>query len=108
MYQQASEATYLIIKARRLNDEALRLSHAAAQAPVVSQGPPLYLANRVEDEGGVAALPGVEVRDGLLARMKSGRRKSPKRMEEGFLRKEVVGHVVGGLRGELLRELMEM
>jgi hypothetical protein len=59
----------------------------------------------VEEEG--KALPEVQVQ-GVQAKgwLRSGR---PRRdwVEEGRVREAVVRHVVEGLRGELVRELME-
>jgi hypothetical protein len=62
---------------------------------------PAYVASRV---GGGAALPEVEVE----GRLRSGRRRSRRGVGEGLLvGEQVVRHVVEGLRGELVRELME-
>jgi hypothetical protein len=101
--KQAHESAYLLVKARRLRDATLRLSHAAAgQASVPMSGarqePPAYLAQRL-GEGEGAALPEVEVR---------GLEVSTCSAEEGVVREAVVRYVVEGLRGELARELMEM
>jgi hypothetical protein len=101
--KQAHESAYLLVKARRIRDATLRLSHAAAgQAAMPSsaarQVPPAYLAQRVE-EGEGAALPGVEVR---------GLEVSTCSAEEGVVREAVVGHVMEGLSVELVRELMEV
>jgi hypothetical protein len=60
---------------------------------------PAYVASRVEEGGG---LPEVEV-DGRLG----GRRRSRRGVDEGLLvREAVVRHVVEGMRGELVRELV--
>jgi hypothetical protein len=99
---QKWECHYLLFKARRLRDAAATLSqsqvcHIAAAAGIQ---PPAYAASRVE-EG--AALPEVEVGGWL----ESGRRRSRRGVAEGLLvREAVMRHVVGGMRGELVRELM--
>jgi hypothetical protein len=77
---QASESAYLLVKARRLRDATLKLSHAAAQA-AVSSAAAACLGGRVE-RGEV--LPEVEVR-GVLLR-----------------------HTMEGMATELTRELMHM
>jgi hypothetical protein len=66
---------------------------------------PAYVATRVEASG---ALPEVEV-EGVEAEgwLRSGRQRRG-RVEEGMLREAIVKHVVEGLRGELVRQLMEV
>jgi hypothetical protein len=92
---QAHESSYLLVKARRLHDATLELSHApAAQAAV----PPAYLAQRV---GAGGAAPEVGVRGLSPATRRAGSREL--RVEEA-----VVRHWVEGMRGELVRELVEL
>jgi hypothetical protein len=92
---QEWECRYLLSKARRLRDASttLRLSQTS-NVTAISEAP-AYVASRVE-EG--AALPEVEVR---------GLRKARNGVGEVLVREAVVSHVVEGLRGELIRELME-
>jgi hypothetical protein len=74
------------------------------------QEPPAYLAQRVE-EGEGAALPEVEVGDGEFEGkgwLRSGRKKRGVVVEEASVREAVMRHAVEGLRGELVRELMEL
>jgi hypothetical protein len=74
---------------------------------VARQVHPAYVAQRV-GEGKGAALLEVEVRG---VQVPTGLRSGAKRrgrVEEGVVREAVVGHVVEGLRGELVRELMEV
>jgi hypothetical protein len=63
-----------------------------------SSQPPAYVASRVD---GGAALPEVEVK----GRLESGSRRG---VDEGLVvREAVVRHVVEGMRGELVRDLMK-
>jgi hypothetical protein len=79
----------------------LRLGQASDTA--ASTEAPAYVASRVGEEG--AVLPEVRV-EGWLG---SGRRRSRRGVDEGLLVREVVvRHAVEGMRGELVRELMEM
>jgi hypothetical protein len=61
--------------------------------------------------GAGAALPEVGVVDGELEGkgwLRSGRRKRGVVVEEASVREAVMMHAVEGLRGELVRELMEV
>jgi hypothetical protein len=60
------------------------------------------------EEGEGAALPEVEVRGVQLPTWLRSGAKRRGRVEEGLVREAVVRHVVEGLRGELVRELMEV
>jgi hypothetical protein len=110
--KQAYESAYLLVKARRVHDATLRLSHAAAaqaQAAMPSsaarQVPPAYLAHRVGEGQGAAALPGMEVRGPeVLTSGRGGR----KRRDEALVLEQVVRRVVEGISVELARVLMEM
>jgi hypothetical protein len=100
---QEWECLYLLTKARRLRDAAIALRHSQASSStgMGSTDPPEYVASRVEDD---EELPEVEVRalqaEGWLKRGA---------VEEGKLvREAVVRHVVEGLRGELMVELVGM
>jgi hypothetical protein len=79
------------------------LSHRQADSSMsktVSSQPPAYVASRVD---GGAALPEVE----LKGRLGGSRRRSRRGVDEGLLvREAVVRHVVEGMRGELVRDLM--
>jgi hypothetical protein len=81
------------------------LSHRQADSSMsktVSSQPPAYVASRVD---GGAALPEVEVEGWLESG--SRRRRSRRGVDEGLLvREAVVRHVVEGMRGELVRDLM--
>jgi hypothetical protein len=99
--KQAHESAYLLVKARRIRDATLRLSHAAAgqvamPSSVARQVPPAYLAQRV-GEGEGAALPEVEMRGVQVPTCSA---------VEGVVREAAVGHVMEGLSAELVRELM--
>jgi hypothetical protein len=107
--KQAYESAYLLVKARRLRDATLRLSHAAAgqaamPSSVARQVPPAYLAQRVGEVEG-AALPGVEVRGVQVPTSGRGGRK---RRNEPLVLELVVRRVVEGMSVELARELAEM
>jgi hypothetical protein len=107
--KQAHESAYLLVKARRIRDATLRLSHAAAgqaamPSSVARQVAPAYLAHRVE-EGEEGALPDVEVR-GL--EVPTSVRGSRKRRNEALVLKQVMRRVVEGMSVELARELAEM
>jgi hypothetical protein len=101
---QAHQSAYLLAKARRLRDATLMLSQAAAAqaavmpSPPAVQEPPVYLAQRV-GTGGTA--PEVGVR-GLSPASRSA---GPRQL---LVEEAVVRHWVEGMRGELVRELMEM
>jgi hypothetical protein len=102
--RQEWECLYLLCKARRLRDAAattLRHRQASGTIAVASSQAPAYVASRVEAG---ELLPEVEV-EGVQeegAQKRGG-------VDEGLLvREAVVGHVVEGLRGELVRELVGM
>jgi hypothetical protein len=100
--QEEWECRYLLTKARRLRDASATLRHRqASKATMINSQAPAYVASRM----GGAALPEVE----LEGRLGSGRRRRSRRgVDEGLLVGEhVVRHVVEGLRGELVRELIE-
>jgi hypothetical protein len=102
---QEWECWYLLCKARRIRDASVVQGHMQASATITpaSSVAPAYMAGRVEEGG---ALPEVAV-EGWLG---SGRRRrSTRGVDEGLLvREAVVRHVVEGLRGELVRELVEL
>jgi hypothetical protein len=103
---QAWECLYLLTKARRLRDAAATLhakqSASSSTINTASSQAPAYVASRVA-EGGL--LPEVEVRGVQV----QGVRKRGGTVEKLLLvREAVVRHVVEGLRGELVRDLMEL
>jgi hypothetical protein len=98
--KQAHESAYLLVKARRLRDATLRLSHAAAR-----QVPSAYLAQRVEHGEEGAALPEVEVR-GL--EVPTSGRGSRRQRNEALMLEQVVRRAVEGMSVELAREFVEM
>jgi hypothetical protein len=104
VHQQASESAYLLVKARRLRDATLKLSHAAAQAVVpsnaVTQGVVAWLGGRV---GRGEALPEVEVGVGVV---EGGTKRGS--IEKDFTREAVFRHLIEGMGAELVRELREM
>jgi hypothetical protein len=83
----------------------LKLKQPATTSTASSSRAPAYVAGRVEDG---RALPEVEV--GVEGWLGSGtRRRSGRGVDEGLLvREAVVRHVVEGLRGELVRELVDL
>jgi hypothetical protein len=92
--RQASEAAYVLVKARRLRDKAAAATQADTP-PSVGQEPPAYLSERM---GEGKALPEVGV-----AKLK----RSWRGIEDRMLASEaVVRHVVETLRSELLKEVM--
>ena len=105
--RQEWECVYVLCKARRLRDAAATLSHSQASSSATTtrgHSAPAFLASRMEDAG--VPLPEVEVEGGWGG---GGRRRSRRAMDEAMLvRQSVVGHVVEGLRGELVRELVVM
>jgi hypothetical protein len=111
--KQAHESAYLLIKARRLHDATLRLSHAAAGEAAMSpssaatQDHPAYLAQRVA-RGRKALLPGVEVIGLRVVTWFMWALLSREPGEKKRVFEQVVRHVVEGLSVELVRELMEM
>jgi hypothetical protein len=94
--KQAYESAYLLVKARRLRDATLKLSHAAVPSSAATQDPPAYLARRMG-----AKLPEVEV-GGLEVPT------SEKQRNEALVLEQVVRRVVEGMSVELARELAEM
>jgi hypothetical protein len=108
---QAWECLYLLTKARRLRDAAATL-HAKQSASSIdtintaSSQAPAYVASR--GEGGGRALPEVEV---ATIQREWVRRMGAAGDDEKLLlvvKEAVVRHVVEGLRGELVRELVGM
>jgi hypothetical protein len=101
---QEWECRYLLTKARRLRDATATLRHRqasnATSISMINSQAPAYVASRV----GGAALPEVEV-EGRLG--SSTRRRRRRGVDDGMVvREDVVRHVVEGLRGELVREMM--
>jgi hypothetical protein len=101
---QEWERCYLLTKARRLRDAADALAHsqAATATAVNSSQVAAYVASRVEAG---AALPEVGV-EGVQA--EGGGQEGAAAAEGLVVREAVVRHVVEGLRGELVRELVGM
>jgi hypothetical protein len=103
--RQEWECRYLLSKARRLRDASATLTlHQASNATMASSQVAAYVATRV---AGGAALPEVRVEGlGAVGQLRGGKRTAA---EEGGLtwEEQVVKHMVEGLRGELVRELIE-
>jgi hypothetical protein len=103
---QEWEWCYLLTKACRLSDATATLGHwqaAASGAGLGSSQAPAYVASR--GEGG-APLPEVGVRAAGQEGF-GGRRKDDDEWLLERKREVVVRHAVEGLRGALVRELME-
>jgi ankyrin repeat protein len=103
---QEWECRYLLSKARRLRDAATTLRHrqASGTMAVASSQAPAYVASRVEAG---ELLPEVGVRSRGV--QEEGAQKRGGVDVEGLsVREVVVRHAVEGLRGELVRELMEV
>jgi hypothetical protein len=123
---QAWECRYLLSKARRLQDASATRSAkpkaGKATTAKASRLPPAYLANRARKKMVKEALPEVQVQVGGTQQAthppthpqqatqggKVRRRRRGSAAGEGrqLVREAVVGHVVEGLRGELVRELV--
>jgi hypothetical protein len=102
---QAWECRYLLYKARLFRDAAATLSHKQAthtSTASASSKAPAYLAPRVEGGG---ALPEVEVR---VEQAEGGLDGDVGEGVDLTVEQQVVRHVVEGLRGELVRELVEV
>jgi hypothetical protein len=103
---QEWELWYLLCKARRLRDTALVQMQMQAPATIItaSSVAPAYVARRLEEGG---ELPEVEEVGG--GGWQAGGGDEGDALEaEAALRTAVVRHVVEGLRGELVRELVEV
>jgi hypothetical protein len=102
---QAWESWYLLSKARRLRETAATLNQKQPATTTASGSSqvPAYMTQRVVGQG--AALPEVEVGG---VEVGEGQKRGGVEDEPNLLRQAVVRHVVEGLRGELVRELVEM